>query len=76
MTASGQERQVTEHLWVVLTPAAPDPDDDPIQAYAVVTDWQTGDATTFDVDAIPALITALRHTYNAAKGLPESSVRQ
>lgn len=58
--------QVTEHLWVELTPAAKDPEDDPIQAYAATVDRMTGDSTTFDVAAIPGLITALRRAYNEA----------
>jgi hypothetical protein len=69
-------RQVTEHLWVNLIPAAVVPEDDPIEAYASLEDRVTGDVTTFDVAVIPALITALRFTYNEAMGLPESSVRQ
>jgi hypothetical protein len=63
------ERQITEHLWVEWVPTADDPEDDPMVAYAVVADRATGDATTFDVAAIPALITALRQTYNEAMGI-------
>jgi len=69
-------RQVTEHLWVDLIPAAVVPDDDPVQAYASMEDRMTGDVTTVDVAAIPRLITVLRKTYNEAMGLPESSVQQ
>jgi hypothetical protein len=51
-----------------LIPAAEDPEDDPIKAYAATVDRMTGDTTTFDVSDIPALITALRRAYNEAMG--------
>jgi hypothetical protein len=67
-------RQVTEHLWVELVPAAVDPVDDPLMAYAAIADRMTGDTTTLDVADIPALIRVLRQTYNEATGLAERSL--
>ena len=62
-----QAWQVNEHLWVELIAA--DPEDDPIEAYVAVADRMTGDATTLDVTAIPALIRALRLAHNKATGV-------